>query len=219
MWNMHPKKAAASFAWWLWLCWGRVSPGWWLLLPSMLSLGVHGRRVHGCSEGRYVSWAQEARVPSSYLNSQWINIGPKPHHPLVWVMKVSGCHCGSPGALLPPTNSTCLPCSCCPSPLPLPRPLCPLQPPNPSIPPHPGPLRPVSPVSRNALTPSPPLQNGLTPLHVAAHYDNQKVALLLLEKGASPHATAKVSQPARHEGSPGGAGPGTASGPFITAQR
>jgi len=28
---------------------------------------------------------------------------------------------------------------------------------------------------------------------VAAHYDNQKVALLLLEKGASPHATAKVS--------------------------
>lgn len=36
------------------------------------------------------------------------------------------------------------------------------------------------------------LQNGLTPLHVAAHYDNQDVALLLLEKGASPHATAKV---------------------------
>lgn len=36
------------------------------------------------------------------------------------------------------------------------------------------------------------MQNGLTPLHVAAHYDNQKVALLLLEKGASPHATAKV---------------------------
>lgn len=38
------------------------------------------------------------------------------------------------------------------------------------------------------------LQNGLTPLHVAAHYDNQDVALLLLEKGASPHATAKVVQ-------------------------
>lgn len=36
------------------------------------------------------------------------------------------------------------------------------------------------------------LQNGLTPLHVAAHYDNQEVALLLLDKGASPHATAKV---------------------------
>uniref|UniRef100_A0A8K9WMI5 Ankyrin 2a, neuronal n=1 Tax=Oncorhynchus mykiss TaxID=8022 RepID=A0A8K9WMI5_ONCMY len=35
------------------------------------------------------------------------------------------------------------------------------------------------------------LQNGLTPLHVAAHYDNQQVALLLLDKGASPHATAK----------------------------
>lgn len=38
------------------------------------------------------------------------------------------------------------------------------------------------------------LQNGLTPLHVAAHYDNQDVALLLLDKGASPHATAKVGQ-------------------------
>lgn len=37
-----------------------------------------------------------------------------------------------------------------------------------------------------------PLQNGLTPLHVAAHYDNQRVALLLLDKGASPHTTAKV---------------------------
>uniref|UniRef100_A0A8C7HEZ9 Ankyrin 2a, neuronal n=1 Tax=Oncorhynchus kisutch TaxID=8019 RepID=A0A8C7HEZ9_ONCKI len=34
-------------------------------------------------------------------------------------------------------------------------------------------------------------KNGLTPLHVAAHYDNQQVALLLLDKGASPHATAK----------------------------
>lgn len=38
------------------------------------------------------------------------------------------------------------------------------------------------------------LQNGLTPLHVAAHYDNQDVALLLLDKGASPHSTAKVGQ-------------------------
>uniref|UniRef100_A0A286XZN2 Ankyrin 3 n=1 Tax=Cavia porcellus TaxID=10141 RepID=A0A286XZN2_CAVPO len=34
-------------------------------------------------------------------------------------------------------------------------------------------------------------QSGLTPLHVAAHYDNQKVALLLLDQGASPHAAAK----------------------------
>ncbi|MGH0124104.1 UNVERIFIED_CONTAM: hypothetical protein FKN15_018185 [Acipenser sinensis] len=33
--------------------------------------------------------------------------------------------------------------------------------------------------------------SGLTPLHVAAHYDNQKVALLLLDQGASPHAAAK----------------------------
>uniref|UniRef100_A0A670IRX5 Ankyrin 3 n=1 Tax=Podarcis muralis TaxID=64176 RepID=A0A670IRX5_PODMU len=33
--------------------------------------------------------------------------------------------------------------------------------------------------------------HGLTPLHVAAHYDNQKVALLLLDQGASPHASAK----------------------------
>lgn len=37
------------------------------------------------------------------------------------------------------------------------------------------------------------VQSGLTPLHVAAHYDNQKVALLLLNQGASPHAAAKVS--------------------------
>lgn len=36
------------------------------------------------------------------------------------------------------------------------------------------------------------VQTGLTPLHVAAHYDNQKVALLLLNQGASPHAAAKV---------------------------
>ena len=35
------------------------------------------------------------------------------------------------------------------------------------------------------------LQNGVTPLHVASHYDHQNVALLLLEKGASPHAAAK----------------------------
>lgn len=42
-----------------------------------------------------------------------------------------------------------------------------------------------------------PSQNGLTPLHVAAHYDNQKVALLLLDKGASPHTMAKVRAPLR----------------------
>jgi len=35
------------------------------------------------------------------------------------------------------------------------------------------------------------LQNGVTPLHVASHYDHQNVALLLLDKGASPHAMAK----------------------------
>ncbi|KAG5266413.1 hypothetical protein AALO_G00231780 [Alosa alosa] len=34
-------------------------------------------------------------------------------------------------------------------------------------------------------------KTGLTPLHVAAHYDNQRVALLLLDQGASPHAAAK----------------------------
>ncbi|KAG7512790.1 ankyrin-3-like isoform X9 [Solea senegalensis] len=34
-------------------------------------------------------------------------------------------------------------------------------------------------------------KSGLTPLHVAAHYDNQRVALLLLDQGASPHAAAK----------------------------
>lgn len=56
----------------------------------------------------------------------------------------------------------------------------------------------------SGANPCPPFQNGLTPLHVAAHYDNQKVALLLLEKGASPHATAKVSPP---WGQPGGRPP------------
>lgn len=35
-------------------------------------------------------------------------------------------------------------------------------------------------------------QDGLTPLHVAVHYDNQQVALLLLDKGASPQSAAKV---------------------------
>lgn len=34
-------------------------------------------------------------------------------------------------------------------------------------------------------------QNGVTSLHVAAHYDHVNVALLLLEKKASPHAAAK----------------------------
>lgn len=50
------------------------------------------------------------------------------------------------------------------------------------------------------------MQNGLTPLHVAAHYDNQKVALLLLEKGASPHAPAKV-RPRAHAGREGEGAP------------
>lgn len=35
------------------------------------------------------------------------------------------------------------------------------------------------------------VQNGVTPLHVASHYDHQGIALLLLDKGASPHAIAK----------------------------
>lgn len=34
-------------------------------------------------------------------------------------------------------------------------------------------------------------KNGVTPLHVAVHYDNTALALLLLERGASPHAAAK----------------------------
>lgn len=217
---MHPKKAAASFAWWLWLCWGHVSPGWWLTAATLYA-------EFGCplQEGAWLLWGQvcvlgwgstsSIKLPKFPMDKHRAKAPPSPDvgDESQWLPLWFAC------SLLPPTNSTCLPCHCCPSPLPLPRPLCPLQPPNPSIPPQPGPLRPVSPVSRNALTPSPPLQNGLTPLHVAAHYDNQKVALLLLEKGASPHATAKVSQPARHEGSPGGAGPGTASGPFIAAQR
>ena len=35
-------------------------------------------------------------------------------------------------------------------------------------------------------------KNGVTPLHVAVHYDNTPLAALLLDRGASPHAAAKV---------------------------
>uniref|UniRef100_A0A8C0UMD7 Ankyrin 1 n=1 Tax=Cyanistes caeruleus TaxID=156563 RepID=A0A8C0UMD7_CYACU len=34
---------------------------------------------------------------------------------------------------------------------------------------------------------SPPLQNGLTPLHVAVHHNNLEIVKLLLPKGSSPH--------------------------------
>ena len=34
-------------------------------------------------------------------------------------------------------------------------------------------------------------KNGVTPLHVAVHYDNTALAMLMLERGASPHAAAK----------------------------
>jgi hypothetical protein len=36
------------------------------------------------------------------------------------------------------------------------------------------------------------VQHGMTPLHVASHYDHVKVALLLLNKDASKYATTKV---------------------------
>lgn len=62
---------------------------------------------------------------------------------------------------------------------------------------------------------------------MAAHYDNQKVALLLLEKGASPHATAKVSSrllPPPTRGDPAGGRPGPrlshpAAGPLLGQAR
>ena len=37
------------------------------------------------------------------------------------------------------------------------------------------------------------LKHGLTPLHVATHYNNDKVATFLLENNADPNAMAKVS--------------------------
>lgn len=40
---------------------------------------------------------------------------------------------------------------------------------------------------------SPPLQNGLTPLHVAVHHNNLEIVKLLLPKGSSPHNSAWVS--------------------------
>lgn len=36
-------------------------------------------------------------------------------------------------------------------------------------------------------------KNGLTPLHVATHYNHVNIAQLLLENRANPHASAKVS--------------------------
>ena len=36
------------------------------------------------------------------------------------------------------------------------------------------------------------LQHGLTPLHVATHYNNDKVATFLLDNNADPNAQAKV---------------------------
>lgn len=156
-----------------------------------------------------MSVAQEAPAPSSCLNSQWTNIWAKPSFPLVWR--------GAP--LLPLTASACHGLAVHPQ-CPPPVPSVPCSPLNPAIP-HLSPRCPVSrcPVpARNALTPDPPFQNGLTPLHVAAHYDNQKVALLLLEKGASPHATAKVSPPAMR-GAEGSRPRGSAAGLLLTVQR
>jgi len=37
------------------------------------------------------------------------------------------------------------------------------------------------------------LKHGLTPLHVATHYNNDKVATFLLENNADPNAMAKVN--------------------------
>jgi len=39
-----------------------------------------------------------------------------------------------------------------------------------------------------------PGKNGLTALHVATHYDNLDVMLLLLDHGANTHAVAKVTR-------------------------
>lgn len=47
----------------------------------------------------------------------------------------------------------------------------------------------VSPVCTLSL----PLQNGLTPLHVAVHHNNLEIVKLLLPKGSSPHNSAWVS--------------------------
>lgn len=38
-----------------------------------------------------------------------------------------------------------------------------------------------------------PLQNGLTPLHVAVHYNSLEIVKLLLPHGGSPHSPAWVS--------------------------
>jgi len=38
-------------------------------------------------------------------------------------------------------------------------------------------------------------KNGLTPLHVASHYNHSPMVTLLLTSKASPHSTAKVLYP------------------------
>jgi ankyrin repeat protein len=40
-----------------------------------------------------------------------------------------------------------------------------------------------------------PLQNGLTPLHVAVHHNNLDIVKLLLPRGGSPHSPAWVRLP------------------------
>uniref|UniRef100_A0A8C8BME9 Ankyrin 1 n=1 Tax=Otus sunia TaxID=257818 RepID=A0A8C8BME9_9STRI len=49
----------------------------------------------------------------------------------------------------------------------------------------------AAPVALSHLSvPSPPPQNGLTPLHVAVHHNNLEIVKLLLPKGSSPHSSA-----------------------------
>lgn len=76
-----------------------------------------------------------------------------------------------------------------------------------------------------SVGPLSPLQNGLTPLHVAVHHNHLDIVKLLLPRGGSPHSPAWVSLPGPRRGArgpaaclpPGRAVPGAASGLWCLA--
>lgn len=61
-----------------------------------------------------------------------------------------------------------------------------------------GNLKVVQMLIRRGTNPNLEGKNGLTPLHVATHYNRINVALYLLEKNASSHSATKVQFSFRH---------------------
>ena len=70
-----------------------------------------------------------------------------------------------------------------------------------------------------ASRPAPPAtQDGMTPLHWAAHRGHQDVAVMLLERGARTEAKTRVSAPKRGCGWRAGEGGGKRSLPALVQQ-